>query len=222
MKVGLISDIHGDIDALKQAIDLLASEKVETILCAGDLIEHNPQSSESVVELIRSLAIPCVHGNHDLSAISLLKWVRERKGDMTILPERHRLTLASLEYLAQLPLIRYFDFSGRSLALAHGTPWSPFVSLFASESSDLFIRAMQTAKAHILVVGHTHAPMAIRCGDTFVINPGAVSQNHPTVRQYGHRTCGIFDMATNVLSLIDIDKGTISKPIVKHIDVPQE
>jgi putative phosphoesterase len=222
LKIGLISDIHGDIEALKRALDLLTATKVETILCAGDLIEHDPHSSEMVVTRIRSLAIPCVQGNHDQSAISLLKWVRERDGDLATLPERHRLTMASLEYLAGLPLIRHFYFSGRSLALTHGTPWSPFVSLFASEPPDLFVRATQAARADILVVGHTHTPMALRCGDTLVVNPGALWRNHPIGRQYGQRTCGVLDTTTNTFSVIDVDTGQISQPTVTHIDEPQE
>ena len=41
MKIGVISDIHGNIDALNVVLKELEKEKVEKIICLGDLIARN-------------------------------------------------------------------------------------------------------------------------------------------------------------------------------------
>lgn len=38
MKIGIISDIHGNIDALEIVLKKLEDNKVEKIICLGDLI----------------------------------------------------------------------------------------------------------------------------------------------------------------------------------------
>lgn len=213
MRIGLISDIHGDIDGLIKALHWLDNTQADAILCAGDLIEHKSTDSEAVIALIRERQIPCVQGNHDKSAEMLLKWVRERNGDLDSLPPHRRLSYEALEYLAALPLIQQFDYSGRQIAVAHGTPWSPYTSLFPSESTEMFARAVNMAKADVLILGHTHAPMAVEYGQTWIINPGAVWQNHPMHQRYGERTCAILDLNQDALHFIDIDTG-ITMPSV--------
>lgn len=40
MKIGIISDIHGNIVALDTVLENLKCENVEKIICLGDLIER--------------------------------------------------------------------------------------------------------------------------------------------------------------------------------------
>lgn len=39
MKIGLLSDIHGDLDGLRKALKLPDSFGVEQLVCAGDMVE---------------------------------------------------------------------------------------------------------------------------------------------------------------------------------------
>ena len=38
MKIGIISDIHGNIYALMRVLEDLDDQKVDTIICLGDLV----------------------------------------------------------------------------------------------------------------------------------------------------------------------------------------
>lgn len=38
MKIGIISDIHGNIDALNSVLKMLEKEEVDKIICLGDFI----------------------------------------------------------------------------------------------------------------------------------------------------------------------------------------
>ena len=69
MKLGLISDIHGDPVALELAWAHLITMKVDRIVCAGDLVGYGP-FPDRVVAFLKERQIPSVRGNHDRWALS--------------------------------------------------------------------------------------------------------------------------------------------------------
>ncbi len=63
-RIGLITDIHGNDEALKKVLNIL-KDKVEEIICLGDLIGIGP-NSDAVLDIVRNEKnISCVLGNHD-------------------------------------------------------------------------------------------------------------------------------------------------------------
>ena len=63
--IAVISDIHGNLEALSAVLKDVSSIKgLELVLCCGDLVDYGPQPEE-VVERIKAEGIPCVQGNHD-------------------------------------------------------------------------------------------------------------------------------------------------------------
>lgn len=64
MKIGLISDIHGNYEALKAVLAELDRMNVSEIYCIGDVVGYYSQVNECCDEL-RLRQIPCVMGNHD-------------------------------------------------------------------------------------------------------------------------------------------------------------
>ena len=44
MKYMIISDIHGDLQCLQQAIDRFEEEKADALLVLGDLLYHGPRN----------------------------------------------------------------------------------------------------------------------------------------------------------------------------------
>jgi predicted phosphodiesterase len=83
MKIGLIADIHADLEALELALMLMEQHGVQQILCAGDLVDKG-KHGDAVVQRIRDLRIPCVLGNHDGLARVTQEWYR--RSDPTFVP----------------------------------------------------------------------------------------------------------------------------------------
>ena len=52
MKIGLISDIHGNKKALDAVLEQLEKENIDKIICAGNLIGGAPMSEEVVQKMI--------------------------------------------------------------------------------------------------------------------------------------------------------------------------
>ena len=72
-RIAILSDIHGNLHALKEVINDLNIQDVESIVLLGDLIDYGMQSNESV-ELIRnefSSRIICnIWGNHERAILT--------------------------------------------------------------------------------------------------------------------------------------------------------
>ena len=102
MKIGIISDIHGDLKALKTVLDRLDNHhQVDEILCAGDLVGRGPEQEE-VVNLIRNRHIQTVRGNHD-------DWA-------------DHVSPSSISYLRSLPLDWRGEIDNKRVFMCHGKP----------------------------------------------------------------------------------------------------
>ena len=63
-RIAMISDIHGNHAGLMAALDDIAAQGCDRIVCLGDLVEGGP-GNEQVIETLRERGVPCVRGNHD-------------------------------------------------------------------------------------------------------------------------------------------------------------
>ena len=66
MRTLVISDVHGNIDALR-AIELQwggGLHQFDRIVCLGDLVDYGPDAS-AVIDWVRTHATDVIRGNHD-------------------------------------------------------------------------------------------------------------------------------------------------------------
>jgi putative phosphoesterase len=208
VKIGVISDIHGDLDGLQKALALLKTQQAARVVCAGDLVNRGAHPNE-VVALIRDAAIPCVRGNHDdYAALSPLPdaadvWLRGAD------PDNHTQLLSgeTREFLRALPLTCQFEWEGKRVLLAHGAPWSNNVSLFPVSGAAVFRRTAEEAKADVVILGHTHQPMAADVGSVRIVNAGAIWRDPDDTA----RTCGVLTLPGGAFEVYDIDRGRTVK-----------
>ena len=102
MKIAIISDIHGNLDALRAF-----SETYDELWVLGDQVNFGPQPRE-VVEIIRDRADIAIQGNHD-HAVGFdddSRWTPKFRA-IAEATRRHSATELSDEqklYLRELPL----------------------------------------------------------------------------------------------------------------------
>ncbi len=53
MKLGLIADVHADLDALQMALSRLKQAGVDSTICAGDLVEKG-MDGDAVIDFLQS------------------------------------------------------------------------------------------------------------------------------------------------------------------------
>ncbi len=116
MKLGLVSDIHGDPVALELAWAHLITMKVDRIVCAGDLVGYGP-FPDRVVAFLKERQIPSVRGNHDRWTVSRGPGAVDEFGGGTPSHE-------TLEYLGSLPADLLIEAGTRIGVVVHGSPSS--------------------------------------------------------------------------------------------------
>ncbi len=178
MRVGLIADIHGNLVALEAVLAALARERVERIVCLGDVAVLGPQP-EAVFARLRALGIPCVLGNTDA-------WLVDEHAHDRTDPARATMVALTDWCTAQLgaadvaflracpPTLRLALDAGRELLCCHGSPRS-FDDVIAATTPDEALTAMLAGeRAAVIVGGHTHVQLLRRHDAMLIVNVGSV------------------------------------------------
>lgn len=68
MKLALISDVHGNLEALQCVLEDIRKQSITDIYCLGDVIGYGPNPRECL-DLVRKRTKLCILGNHDQAAM---------------------------------------------------------------------------------------------------------------------------------------------------------
>ena len=69
MKFAVISDIHGNLEALNTVLIYLKTQKIDQIFCLGDVVGYGPYPVECLEKIQKECQV-WVLGNHDYSMIN--------------------------------------------------------------------------------------------------------------------------------------------------------
>lgn len=183
MKLGLISDIHGNLQALEAVLKALRLEAVDLILCAGDLVCYGANPNEAI-ELLQTERIPCVTGNYDYAcAFDLSKVSRgssspesEAIKQATLRWTKEHLSRTSQHFLQTLPWRSNFTFEGVRIALFHaGLDYLD--ENYLPQNGKGFMDLSKRVKSDVVIFGHTHLAFTNQTARALFINPGAVGRS---------------------------------------------
>lgn len=152
MRLAVLSDVHGNLDALDAVLDDIAGQRADQVISLGDNIGYGAEP-EAVINRLKEQDIPTICGNHELAVIdpSVRRWfnpVAKQSIDYTA----NCLTEAAIAYLHRLP-------TSRSIAacwFVHGfPPDSPTIYLFQVDD-DGMKESLAAIDSSVCFVGHTH------------------------------------------------------------------
>ena len=155
MRVAVISDIHGNLHALEAVLAALEHESPDALWCLGDVVGYGPRPNRccAVVEARARLGLV---GNHDLGVLGAVD-LDEFSPDAAASAfwTRDVLTGEARAYLGGL------EPHGRAdgVALFHASPSDPVWDYILS--SDAALEAFELTSDTLVLVGHTHLPMAV-------------------------------------------------------------
>ena len=131
MKIAIISDIHGNIDALESVLKDIEKEKCSRIYCLGDIAMAGPEPKETISKihaLLQSKDFYIIQGNTDkmLSVFSFdtFNAITETNAVMgsAYMADSKLLDDKEKEFLANLPVTKEIELFGIKILLVHGSP----------------------------------------------------------------------------------------------------
>lgn len=175
MKIAAISDIHGNIYSLMKVLEDIDEQKVDLVVCLGDLVGYGPHPNE-VVALIKRREIPCIKGNYDASVVDGdFTFIRNTPINSFSLPWASEEVRASNKfYLSQLPNELNYDINGVKIKFTHGSPNT--INEYLFEDGENTKKVMEEIDEDVLVCAHTHIPSFKKFGNKLFINTGSVGK----------------------------------------------
>jgi predicted phosphodiesterase len=174
MRIGLISDIHGNLFALETVLAELAADQLDELICLGDVAALGPEPG-GVLARLQALGCPVVMGNMDEWLLSPPDLSAADELDRA-LTEWHVAQLTDVEraYIRAFPpTVERSLGAGRTLLCFHGSPRSYSDVIVPTTSDDAVNEMLGDTRAAILAGGHTHLQMMRRQGDAHLINVGS-------------------------------------------------
>lgn len=177
MRIGLLSDIHGNASALESVLDDASRRSVDRWLNLGDTF-YGPLEPARTAHLLEAIGALTVKGNqdrllHEASPIDAFSSPTLAHVLSELSPER----IAELRTLPTSLLVDDGPFA------CHASPSSDVLYLLEDVSTgvphvkpDLLLEGLvRELGAGVIVCGHTHIPRVVQLrSGTLIVNPGSV------------------------------------------------
>ena len=165
--IAIISDIHGNYEALKKVLEKIDSMAITEIYCLGDIVGYYSQVNECCNEL-RQRNVRCLMGNHDWYMISGTKCLRSHSVNNCLEFQRKIISDRNFEWLSSLPVI----INKEQISMVHGGWLNPLDEYFDDSNKKYF----NDIQGRIFISGHTHIQKICKYGNKTYSNPGSVGQ----------------------------------------------
>lgn len=192
MLILCVSDIHGNLDALRAVLATAERRAFHKLLVAGDVVFSGLDDAKLVqpletwrrltaagaimVQGVTDRAIATLDpakidpstpgfGEHEKKMIERMKGVRAELGDLV------------LERLRRLPTqVRFPLEDGGELLLVHGSPLDPSEAMSQDMSDEELSALIGDDPADVVVCGMSHVPFDRMIGHVRVVNVGSVGE----------------------------------------------
>ncbi len=176
-RAGLLGDIHAEDELLARALDWFDRQRVDAILCTGDIADGGGDLGRACA-LLQQADVRTVRGNHD-------RWLLE--GRLRGVPDAHHRSdqdAETLAFLGALPATIEIETARGHLMLCHGVArndmrkvWPGTERLEAKRSPELDA-LLHEGHYRFLIQGHSHYRVLVDFPQFLVINAGTLVPRH--------------------------------------------
>ena len=166
MLIRVLSDVHGNTEALSAVLDHSADGGADTTVCLGDVVGYGAEPSQCI-EILRSVCSTVLMGNHDAGTAGLIPLTHfNDAGAAAVRWMIDLLTAEEKEWLASLPM----DASLDRFFLCHSDPADPEGWRYMMEPGQV-TEACAARPGKTCLVGHTHMACAWTSSGGFTESP---------------------------------------------------
>lgn len=190
MRYAVISDVHGNFEALDAVLNSLKDESFDALLFLGDIVGYGPDP-DKCIDILKTETNVLLAGNHDRASIGLTDTVFFNPYARTAIEWTQKvLKERSRKLLKGLPIVRAMP--EHNIYLVHSTPKEPEKWHYLVNTSDAYSN-FHSFSEKICLVGHSHVPVIfeehpkgsvktcnkkakIKDANRYIINVGSVGQ----------------------------------------------
>lgn len=193
MRIAIISDVHGNLEALKTTLADIKKRNIDKIFCLGDIVEKGCHAEECV-KLVRENCEVVVQGNCDVDMDTSIYKTCKHNISVELMHARVNwlnslLSEESKQYLLNLPFCYEFYMSGSLIRMFHAHPEKKTGVIINEDSYETKYRMFEPSEntvsqevADVVIYGHLHAPFMNKMYNKTLINVGSVGNSFNVVR----------------------------------------
>lgn len=214
VKLGVITDIHNNLTALKAVVERLNQMDCDKIICCGDIIGIGPCPEETVQYMMQIPNLIAVRGNHEKYLLEEMPDEYPNEENMGFEEMKHHkwehnlLSAESISFLESLPYKTDITCNGFNVSIMHHCMDSDghYISYKTNPSEDDLKKMFADVKSDIILYGHDHCRNICK-SDKIYINVGSLG-------------CPAQDKNVARAGVVNIEKGNVEiQPIDVEYDV---
>lgn len=187
MKIAVLSDIHGNINALETVLgEFWEDESFEKILFLGDYCHAGPCPDATAFfcqQLSENPRYEFIQGNTDKMIADYSEEVYENlakdfpvmanalQSDVKLIKDSEK------EFLANLPEQKMLELNGVKVLMVHGSPRKQNENIYSTLPIEDIEEMISGTDADLILCGHTHIPCGIQTTtNQTIVNVGSVGR----------------------------------------------
>ncbi len=186
MKIAVISDIHGNMEALEAVMEDIKKRECNKIFVLGDYAMAGPEPADTVEYFMKrkyNLEFKMIQGNTDLMIADyseeLYNNLKEKAPVMAEALKCDAETLNPVEktFLKELPIQLEVEEGGVKFLLVHGSPRKNNEDILPDTPMEEVEKMVENVNADVILCGHTHIPCGFQTSKKkTVVNAGSIGR----------------------------------------------
>ena len=168
MKIGILSDAHGNTAALNSSLVFLEKAGAHRLFFLGDMIGYLPKTS--TIQILNKKNVFCLLGNHDAMLLRDLPPTDPHLSVYGIKKIKPRIPPLVLRNLARRLPYFILTIDKQKILFSHGSPWDPLNGYVYPDSP---LQAFLHLPFDIFFLGHTHRPFIKNIKNKLIVNVGS-------------------------------------------------
>ena len=186
MKIAVISDIHGNMEAISAVMEDIKNQGCEKLFVLGDYAMAGPEPKEAVNFFMKKQFdsnVVMIQGNTDAMIVNynfdLYDSLKEKAPAMAeaLKSDSSILQTAEKNFLAGLPIQKNIEIEGVKILLVHGSPRKNNEDILPNLPLEKVEEMLVNVDADVVLCGHTHIPCGFQTSKKqTVVNAGSIGR----------------------------------------------
>lgn len=189
MKIAVLSDIHGNMEALSAVLADMKAKRIDKVFICGDLAMAGPEPAVAV-DFLQNFDATIIQGNTDEMIVKNIIPPNEIMAN-ALKYAQEVLTEEQKDFLESLPFSHSEEIEGLQLLFVHGSPRRNNEDIMPSQSEEKIAEIISNAKEDVIFCGHTHLPCGYQIKKQTVVNVGSVGRPFSEVPEACYVTVNI-------------------------------